>query len=135
MKVDTHSTVTDNQLDNMFGLLELGKETEVVFEKVVHIDQLVRYSNRAGLHKLKAIYNYETQDLTVRLPDRLLLNKYYNNEVELNDGHNRMGCSENWYDPFYAISQTFSADSVDKMSDKELDNLLNLASTIMEALY
>lgn len=50
-------------------------------------------------------------------------------------GRNRMGCSENWYDPYYAISQTFNDEELDRMSEKELDNLIKLADSMSDALY
>ena len=48
---------------------------------------------------------------------------------------NRMGCSENWYDPVYAIKQTFTLDEIKKMSEKEINNLIKLANNISEGLW
>lgn len=48
---------------------------------------------------------------------------------------NIMGCSENWYDPYYAINQTFTIDEVKQMSDDEVHRLLRLANNISEGLY
>ena len=31
---------------------------------------------------------------------------------------NIMGCSENWYNPFYAVSHTFSKQEIVRMSDE-----------------
>ena len=50
-------------------------------------------------------------------------------------GHNRMGCSEDWYDPYYAIYRTFSIEEVQSMSETEVNNLLKLAQSISEGLY
>ena len=50
-------------------------------------------------------------------------------------GHNRMGCSEDWYDPYFAIYQTFSIEEVENMSETEVNNLLKLAQQISEGLY
>ena len=54
------------------------------------------------------------------------------NETE---DRNRMGCSENWYNPFYCIGMTFSMDELEEMSDKELFDLLRLANNVTDALY
>lgn len=51
------------------------------------------------------------------------------------DARNRMGCSENWYDPFYAISQSFTQKEIEDMTDQEVDRLIKLASNIAEGLY
>lgn len=48
---------------------------------------------------------------------------------------NRMGCSENWYDPVYAIKRTFTLDEIKKMSEKEINNLIKLANNISEGLW
>lgn len=48
---------------------------------------------------------------------------------------NSMGCSENWYDPPWAIAQTFTRDEILAMRDEEVDNLIKLAETIGEGLY
>ena len=50
-------------------------------------------------------------------------------------GHNRMGCSEAWYDPFYCIGQVFPEDERNAMSEAELNNLYRLANEIGKALY
>ena len=46
-----------------------------------------------------------------------------------------MGCSENWYDPFYAIKETFDKEEIEDMKALEINNLLKLARNIQEALY
>ena len=51
------------------------------------------------------------------------------------DARNRMGCDENWYNSYYAISQTFSRDEIEAMSDAEVSHLIKLGDTISEALY
>lgn len=48
---------------------------------------------------------------------------------------NRMGCSENWYNPHYAIRNTFSKEELENMTESELNNLVKLAKNISEALY
>ena len=48
---------------------------------------------------------------------------------------NSMGCNESWYNSYYAISKTFSKEELNAMSEKELNNLVNLADNISEALY
>ena len=51
------------------------------------------------------------------------------------DARNRMGCSENWYNPYYAISQTFTLEEVQAMSEMEVEHLVKLGDTIAEYLY
>ena len=50
-------------------------------------------------------------------------------------GHNIMGASESWYNPYYAIQQTFTEDEIKKMSENELNNLITLANKLAEAFY
>lgn len=48
---------------------------------------------------------------------------------------NSMGCDESWYNPYYAIKQTFSIEEIEQMSDREIENLIKLAEKIEQALY
>lgn len=48
---------------------------------------------------------------------------------------NRMGCSEDWYNPYFAVAHTFDDDALDKMSESEIEHLIKLADTIGNALY
>lgn len=48
---------------------------------------------------------------------------------------NIMGCSENWYNPYYAIGQTFTITELENMSIDQLTNLHKLADNISSALY
>lgn len=48
---------------------------------------------------------------------------------------NSMGCSENWYNSYYAIKMTFSMEEIESMSENELNNLIKLADNIAEGLY
>lgn len=48
---------------------------------------------------------------------------------------NLMGCSENWYDPYYAIGHTFFKEQLEEMSEQELNNLVTLAASLAEAFY
>lgn len=48
---------------------------------------------------------------------------------------NSMCCSENWYNPFYAMKMTFDEESLKNMSEVELNNLVKLAENISEGLY
>lgn len=60
--------------------------------------------------------------------------EYINNPVTTK-ARNSMGCSENWYNSYYAISNTFSIEEINNMSDTEIDNLVKLADEIAMALY
>lgn len=59
----------------------------------------------------------------------------YINKPIVTDAKNKMGCSENWYNVYYAIKETFSIEEIQSMSDKEIENLLRLADKIVMALY
>lgn len=48
---------------------------------------------------------------------------------------NRMGCNESWYDPYYAIKETFSVEEIESMTEEEVSRLNKLAWNISEALY
>jgi len=48
---------------------------------------------------------------------------------------NRMGCSEDWYDPFYAMKEVFGIEELEDMSEKELNDLVRLGGGISAALY
>jgi len=48
---------------------------------------------------------------------------------------NRMGCSEDWYNPFYAMKEVFGIEELEDMSEKELNNLVRLGDGISAALY
>lgn len=66
--------------------------------------------------------------------EKPLLLKYLK-APKVTDARNRMGCSENWYDPYYAIKQSFSLEEIEKMSEREIQNLVKLAGNISEGLY
>lgn len=59
----------------------------------------------------------------------------YINKPTVTAARNRMGCSENWYNPYYAIKQTFSTDEIERMTNKEVENLVRLANNLGMALY
>lgn len=48
---------------------------------------------------------------------------------------NSMGCSENWYNPYYAIKMTFPMEEIGNTSESELNNLVKLGDAISEGLY
>lgn len=51
------------------------------------------------------------------------------------EARNSMGCSESWYNPYFALKETFSMEQLSEMSETELNNLIKLAETIGEGLY
>ena len=55
--------------------------------------------------------------------------------VNTTTARNSMGCSENWYDTYYAIKMTFSMEEIENMSENELNNLVKLGDAISEGLY
>lgn len=59
---------------------------------------------------------------------------YMDKPVTVN-ARNSMGCDENWYNSYYAISHTFSRKEIEAMSEKEVSDLIKLGDTIAEYLY
>lgn len=55
--------------------------------------------------------------------------------VKVTTARNSMGCSENWYNWFWAISQTFTMEEIEAMTEKELNDLVKLANNIADGLY
>ena len=49
---------------------------------------------------------------------------------------NSMGCSENFYEPYYLIGKCFeSTNELDHMTERELNNLMKLAEFAAECFY
>ena len=48
---------------------------------------------------------------------------------------NRMGSSENFYNPYYCVKETFTKEEICKMTEDEISYLLKLAANIGSALY
>lgn len=55
--------------------------------------------------------------------------------VKTTSARNSMGCSENWYDAYFAISKTFTMEEIEAMSENELNNLIKLGDAIADGLY
>ena len=65
----------------------------------------------------------------------LLLLEFEYKDKPTNQGRNRMGCLESWYDPTFSITQTFTKGEIEKMTEKEVNDLWKLAGAIAEGLY
>ena len=48
---------------------------------------------------------------------------------------NSMGCSENWYNAYYAISRTFTREEIEGMTEREIDYLLRLGDALADAFF
>lgn len=48
---------------------------------------------------------------------------------------NIMGCSENWYNPFYAMAHTFSIQEISRMSEETVEACIRVADAVGEGLY
>lgn len=57
------------------------------------------------------------------------------NKMNVTDACNAMGCSENWYNFFYAMKQTFTLEEIQALSERECDLLDRLAQSIQDGLY
>lgn len=73
--------------------------------------------------------------MLVRLPHRVVIDRYYNQKFHPSGLRNRMGCSEDWYDCYYAITQTVHSEVINNMSDEALDALVDCVCAVQEALY
>lgn len=60
--------------------------------------------------------------------------KFYHQEKPTNE-RNSMGCCESWYYSTYAISQTFTEEEVQAMSDREIELLEKLGDSMADAFY
>lgn len=88
------------------------------------------YADRNGLE-----YEFNGNIMFIRKPYRVIIQNYYNNQYSTTSERNRMGCSEDWYDCYYAVTQTLTPDEVKEMSDVDLDKLIRVVSTVQEYLY
>ena len=70
-----------------------------------------------------------------QLTKALILQKVKETRADKAQTRNRMGCLENWYNPFWSIGQTFTDDELESMTDNELKNLYKLAENISDGLY
>lgn len=73
-------------------------------------------------------------DATVIRTEKERLLEYLQAPTTTN-ARNSMGCSENWYDPFFAMKETFSKTEIEAMSNDEICRLLRLAQNIADGLY
>lgn len=89
------------------------------------------YVERLGGLKIEFLGN----TIFVRLPHRVVLDRYYNQKFQSSGQRNRMGCSEDWYDCYYAITQTVHSEVINNMSDEALDALVECVCAVQEALY
>lgn len=55
--------------------------------------------------------------------------------IKPREGHNSMGASENWYNPYYMISECFPFEELENMQEKELQNLVKLAELASDVFY
>jgi hypothetical protein len=81
------------------------------------------------------IIEFNESVLTVAYPHRVVLDRYYNQKFQPSGQRNRMGCSEDWYDCYYAITQTVHSEVINRMSDEALDALVDCVCAVQEALY
>lgn len=70
----------------------------------------------------------------LRINSLMLVEEIINARTSTTKAQNSMGCSENWYDSYYAIANTFSDYELREMSGQELNNLILLADKMVEAL-
>ena len=81
------------------------------------------------------LWKKDDEYFVVYEPYRKTINRYYANKFESSGKKNRMGCSEDWYDCFYAITQALDSTVIDKMSDETIEALIEVISAVQLALY
>lgn len=59
----------------------------------------------------------------------------YINNPFFASGKNFIDYDEDWYNPYFAITQTFSIDEIESMTENEINNLIRLAVNISDGLY
>ena len=64
-----------------------------------------------------------------------LIKKILDNKNVTTNARNRMGCSEDWYNPYFAIANTFTEEELKNMELMELLHLKKLANELTRALY
>ena len=65
------------------------------------------------------------------IKENLFLKEKLLNDIknpELTSYRNSMGKSENWHNPYYSITQTFSEEEIKNMSDEQVEKLMTLAN-------
>ena len=73
--------------------------------------------------------------MIVRRAHRTTIDYYYKQKFTASEARNRMGCSESWYDPYFAITQTLHPNEIDSLDDDQLDSLIKVVCAVQEALY
>lgn len=66
---------------------------------------------------------------------KLALLEFEYRDKPKNSMRNSMGCSESWYDPTYSITETFTKEEIEAMTEKEVIDLWKLAENIADGLY
>lgn len=56
-------------------------------------------------------------------------------DVKAVRGRNSMGCSESFYNAFYSMRECFGLEALEKMDEKELNDLYKLADFLSEVFY
>lgn len=93
-------------------------------------EQYKLFAWRQGLE-----FEYCEHHMIVRRAHRTTIDYYYKQKFTASAARNRMGCSESWYDPYFAITQTLHPTEVDSLDDDQLDSLVKVVSAVQEALY
>ena len=64
-----------------------------------------------------------------------ILEKIKNAEFDTRAGFNSMGVSENWYNPYLLIKETFTEVELSAMTERELEILLKMADSATYVFY
>ena len=93
---------------------------------------LILYEKNLELSKKCCIFVVSNRKNRVMTKEEILNNV---RNLTTTTARNSMGCSENWYNWFYALRETFGIEKLEKMSEEELNDLLKLAEVLADAFY
>lgn len=131
--------IEDREIKNI-EIIEKGIDTiySRLFELELKIQELLKEINSLVMNYPEIIIHkiYKDRECYLLIKDfsrEEIIKRIYS--VESSNKKNRLGCSENWYNPLYSLKETFRKEELEFMNEKELENLLRLAYNISEGLY
>ena len=99
------------------------------------VDEALQNIYKDFANRLDLCCDCYEQHLIIRRSDRDNLNYYYEQQFVPSNERNRMGCSESWYDCYFAITQTLTKEEIDNLDDKTIDLIVKCVAAVQGALY
>jgi chaperonin cofactor prefoldin len=66
---------------------------------------------------------------------KAILDKIKKSLCNTSNAKNGMSCLQDYRDPYYIIGKTFTETELNKLSEKELNSLVNFAEVVNEVVY